>query len=493
MLVLIMLTNTLYFFSKIMLTKLKNCDTLSLDILCAKLKFRRGRKMSNNQTSLLSVLFVGIMFSLVLFFSPSAFAGDKLLSKADAEKVMASKSLSSANKVCLTCHKDMTQGAVYDWANSAHAQKGVGCYDCHGVESNSPLKVNHASIKDGGKELFITSVVSAKQCGKCHKDEVEQMSKSGHARGFLQYEKKEDMQKLMNYHEGRDNANLKGTPEQTGCSQCHGNKITITNGKVDQTTWNTGIGNVYPDGSIGSCTPCHTRHAFSKAEARKPEACGSCHLGPDHPDMEIYANSKHGQLFAAEGDKWNFNYPKDKAVVGVDFRGPTCATCHMSGINGVATTHDVSVRLKWNLWAPRSMERGNESFMSPARGDAAKGRADMKTVCAACHSSLVVDAFFKRGDNQVELYNTEYFDVAKKMLDDLKSKNLLAANPWQDKFQVTYYYLWHHEGRRARQGALMGGPDYAHWHGNFEIMQDLYKMKAIYEKRVKDGKVEDFN
>jgi hypothetical protein len=50
--------------------------------------------------------------------------------------------------------------------------------------------------------------------------------------------------------------------------------------------------------------------------------------------------------------------------------------------------------------------------------------------------------------------------------------------------------LWHHEGRRARQGALMGGPDYAHWHGFFELQQDLYKLEEIYNTRMETGQIE---
>ena len=42
-----------------------------------------------------------------------------------------------------------------------------------------------------------------------------------------------------------------------------------------------------------------------------------------------------------------------------------------------------------------------------------------------------------------------------------------------------------------RQGAAMGGPDYAHWHGVFEVQQDLYKLKAIAENRLKTGKIEE--
>ena len=66
----------------------------------------------------------------------------------------------------------------------------------------------------------------------------------------------------------------------------------------------------------------------------------------------------------------------------------------------------------------------------------------------------------------------------------------LKDNPWADEFQVLYYYLWHHEGRRARHGAMMAGPDWAHWEGFFILMQDLYSMQDIYAQRIETGEIE---
>ena len=72
--------------------------------------------------------------------------------------------------------------------------------------------------------------------------------------------------------------------------QCHGTKIELDeNKRPTPETWpNNGMGNIYPDGATGSCTACHSRHKFSIAEARNPNACASCHLGPDHPNIEIF-------------------------------------------------------------------------------------------------------------------------------------------------------------------------------------------------------------
>jgi hypothetical protein len=124
-------------------------------------------------------------------------------------------------------------------------------------------------------------------------------------------------------------------------------------------------------------------------------------------------------------------------------------------------------------------------------GEGIQGRKEMKQVCANCHSGIHTKGFFKQGDDAVNLYNEAYRKSIAKMKAELKAKGLLKANPWDDEIQILIYHAWHHEGRRARQGALMGGPDYAHWHGFFELMQDMYEIKRIYKKRMESGKIED--
>ena len=66
------------------------------------------------------------------------------------------------------------------------------------------------------------------------------------------------------------------------------------------------------------------RHDFSPRRARQPENCGKCHLGPDHPQKEIYEESKHGVAFRDLKDKMNLD--ADDWVLGEDYtQAPTCA------------------------------------------------------------------------------------------------------------------------------------------------------------------------
>jgi len=102
------------------------------------------------------------------------------------------------------------------------------------------------------------------------------------------------------------------------------------------------------------------------------------------------------------------------------------------------------------------------------------------------------DIQFATLDNAVSLYN-RYWEGTLKMEADLKAKNLLKRDPWKDGFQELQYYLWHHTGRRARQGAAMNAPDYAHWHGFFQMFQVYKDMQDIYDYRIKHNKIEELS
>ena len=107
------------------------------------------------------------------------------------------------------------------------------------------------------------------------------------------------------------------------------------------------------DGSIGQCQKCHLRHEFSREQARKPETCNACHIGPDHPQWEIYQESPHGIAYATMGHTWNWEAAAGTLTVE-DFPAATCAICHMSGFGTTGTTHDIGDRLTWYLFAPIS-------------------------------------------------------------------------------------------------------------------------------------------
>lgn len=398
--------------------------------------------------------------------------------------------LTEEEKVCVECHATETVGIVAAWDTSAHAEAAVSCIDCHEVDASSPLVLSDVEGHDD-VTTSLSMLVPPAVCEECHEDPVEQFYASGHYRAALQVENKESMQTLMFIHEGQEMEGLDSASAETGCNQCHGIRFELdeTGHPTEDSYPTSGIGNIYPTGDVGNCAVCHTRHSFSIAEARKPEACASCHIGPDHPDYEIYVASKHGQVYDSDGENWKWDSAPGEWEPG-DYTAPTCATCHMSGIGELEVTHNVTERLYWNAWAKTSKVRTDDDVMDMYYGDGEAGRELMSQVCSECHVSTLYEGFFASADDAVELYNQAYFAPAEAMRAELAELGLLKDNPWKDEFQITYYYLWHHEGRRARQGALMGGADWAHWHGFFELMQDIYKLEDIYEMRIETGVIE---
>ncbi|MCP4664901.1 MAG: beta-ketoacyl-ACP synthase [Deltaproteobacteria bacterium] len=423
---------------------------------------------------------------------------------ADKKDLIVKRGMSEEARKCLECHARKTPGIVEGWKTSRMGHASISCYDCHKVDRSSPMAIQCEGVK--GTETFISPMVSSKTCSRCHPKEVEQFLKSGHgklASSAVCDPKRAGFQVLMYQLEGcafMDNKKLNLstglTPKKQpsyvraaragGCQMCHGTQVEMgPDNKPINETWPGGVGTRYPDGSIGTCTVCHTRHTFSIAEARKPEACGACHLGPDHPNIEIYLASKHGQQYLAHGDAWRYDSAPDAWEPG-DYTAPTCAVCHISGIGELATTHNVQERLKWDLMHKEAVVRSGN------RGNGEKGEKLMRKVCANCHGTTHTDVQRKSLANINELYSKQWA-YAVKMQKDLKKKGLLKKDKWKDGFQELMYFLWHHTGRRARQGAAMNAPDYTHWHGTFQMFQIIKDLEDIYHYRLKHKKIEELS
>ena len=349
---------------------------------------------------------------------------------------------------CLDCHESMP-GIVSQWEDSAHWDAGVGCYECHKAEKTDADAMDHYGFT-------VSIIVSPRDCGTCHPKETAEQEASHHAKAG----------DILNTKDGILGQTIGGEPAvAVGCRQCHGSIVKAnSDGSLDTNTWpNTGIGRVNPDGSKGTCSACHTRHRFSKEQARQPQTCGKCHLGPDHPQKEVYEESKHGILYEAFKDELNMDQPK--WIAGEDyFDAPTCSTCHMSATRNQGVTHDVGTRLSWNLRAPISKRTENS----------AQKLADMKDVCSACHGEPFVEGFYTQLDEFVVFYNDKFAIPAKEIRQLLMDEGVISKSDFDDKIDWLYWELWHHEGRRARHGASMSGPDYAWWHGIYDVAKNFY-------------------
>jgi hypothetical protein len=446
------------------------------------------------------VLFIAVVFVMVLMAinetNPTenmAFEDEERIEDGsphgDWDLLLTGTRANATTDPCIDCHNTagILEEITLDWQKSKHAQNNVSCIDCHEADPGDPDAMSHA-----GGTYLITHVVSPKDCSAptCHPNEAAEFEQSLHSFGGVYYEYLFDREKLPfleSQIEGaylvRDGDEIEHAATLRGCQACHGTNMTGKN-IDDWTVWpNNGIGRINPDGSRGSCSACHTRHSFSIAEARHPETCGQCHMGPDHPQIEIYMESKHGNIYSSEGDTWNWS--KNDWVAGVDYRAPTCAGCHMSGIpdnDDVNTTHDVSSRLSWELEPAVSRRTDNIAnslgvpFSDGSTWQEKQGR--MKDVCKQCHSKIWVDNYYEQSDLAIELYNEQYNSTLE-IVKELYDEGLLTSEAFDEPIEFKIYEMWHHEGRRARMGAVMQAPDYVQWHGFYDLLQDRVEIEHM--------------
>ncbi len=410
---------------------------------------------------------IRILTTITHVFLFSLFLAAGAQASPDALILKPFKALSEESKECAACHKSENPSLYGQWGRSKHFGANVGCYECHQADPKDVDAIQHEGFS-------IAVIVSPKDCSTCHAAEVAEFSKSHHAKGGQIIGSLDNM--LAEVVEGALTMNGESPAAVNGCWQCHGSEVKVLeNGDLDPTTWpNTGIGRINPDGSLGACTACHQRHEFSMVQARRPEACGKCHLGPDHPQKEIYEESKHGINFQANVDRLNLD--SAKWIVGEDYdAAPTCATCHMSATSELPITHDVGDRISWTLRPAISQKIDAKA---KAQGKKVKSwearRDDMKNVCSACHTSSMIESFYMQFDSLVELYNDKFARPGKAMMDLLKKEGMTTSIAFDEEIEWTWFYLWHHEGRRARHGAAMMAPDYTQWHGMYEVAERFY-------------------
>jgi len=402
--------------------------------------------------------------------------------------------MSEETKNCVECHKSENPGIYQEWGTSKHYGANVGCYECHEAKKGDADAFEHE-----GK--LISIIVSPKDCSKCHEKEVKEFSESHHSKAGRIMGSLDNL--LAEVVEGNLGLVTEAFPHGVsaaavnGCWQCHGSVVKVNkDGKLDAATWpNTGIGRVNPDGSEGSCSACHSRHAFSAAQARQPENCGKCHMGPDHPQIEIYNESKHGIAYQANKDKMNLN--SSKWVVGEDYTAaPTCATCHMSETPDLPISHNIGLRIKWNNRPPVSKlshETDKKWGLASASYTADQRQEDMKSVCNTCHTKSIADNFYVQYEGLLDLYHEKYakpglklYATATKVLKALRGSEYAK---FAQMIDFTWFELWHHEGRRARHAASMLGPDYTHWHGTYDLAKHWYgKFVPQLKKLIKEGK-----
>lgn len=376
---------------------------------------------------------------------------------------------------CTTCHAKKTPGIVSDWKLSKHSGAGVGCEDCHGSA--------HTSAADVAKATLPTP----ETCKGCHETQTEQFMKGKHAAAWAA------MNAMPTIHY-QPMVQIEG---QKGCGGCHD---VGAKSEADRKA----LAKVGVRHGGNACVSCHTRHLFSKEEARSPEACRTCHTGFDHPQWEMWSASKHGVRHDL----------RTKGVISESAAGPTCQDCHMSGGN-----HEV--RTAWGFLAVRlplpedpqwkadqvtilqglgvldpegkptgrldAVKAADVARLTQEAFDAERNR--MIDTCSRCHARSFAEGELKKGDEMIReadhLMAEGIREVAGLYRDGVLTPpkgqaafpDLLTFHDAPTTIEQTLFVMFLEHRMRAFQGAFHNNPDYSMWYGWSEMKRDLTEIR----------------
>jgi len=380
---------------------------------------------------------------------------------------------SAKESACVKCHKEITPNIVKDFMAGKMGKSGMDCSDCHGAE--------HTGAADVAKVKLPTE----QTCQKCHEKQHKQYMDGKHSLGWI-------AMSAMPKTGFQPHAYIQG---MKGCGGCH--KIGVRDEKVKA------------DSRYGSpCDSCHTRHKFSKEEAKKPEACRTCHMGFDHPQWEMWSSSKHGVIYLTEGDTG---------------RAPKCQTCHMEdGDHRVMTSWGfLALRLpeddaEWMGYratilkglhvldpqgkpTPRLdvVKAGKVARLSKEEWQAERDK--MVAICSKCHSKSYAQTQLANADAMVKEAD-KLMAEAIEIVAGLYDKGIIKPEPGKAAYpdvltfydamtpiEQTLYVMFLEHRMRAFQGAFHMNPDYVTWYGLAEMKKDLVEIKHESERMIREN------
>jgi hypothetical protein len=467
--------------------------------------------------------------------------------------------VSEATESCLECHASIHPGIVADWKRSrmssvtptaakalppaerrvSYAQLPpelenvvVGCAECHTGSTAS----HKDSFEHNGHQVHI--VVSPKDCAVCHPVEQGQFGQNlmAHAYGNLVRNPlyMDLVKSVTGIHSLKDGEMTIRNPHPEtladACLHCHGTQVRVKGMETRETEhgdmefpalsgWpNQGVGRINPDGSMGTCSACHTRHQFSIEMARKPHTCSQCHKGPDVPAYKVYEVSKHGNLYESLGKGWNFaSVPWNP---GKDFTAPTCATCHVSLLvseDGRVTaerTHRMNDRLPWRIFGlpyahphPQSPDttriRNRAGLPLPTeltgepaarhvitRKEQGERRALMRKVCLNCHSEKWVEGHFARFEHTLGESNRMTLTATEILLSAYEKGPAKGPEQQDSMFNEAIEKKWIEQwlffANSTRYASAMGGADYGVFaNGRWSMSRNIQEMRDWLEFKLK--------
>lgn len=325
---------------------------------------------------------------------------------------------------CVTCHEASSPGAFHAWKNSVHSdlasirnlpdsdvraykkqklaeveanlikqdllQEGqplnqVGCIDCHGGVGKKTI--NHA-------ENLVMPDRAA--CGTCHLNEFAEAESEKDQEWPQKQWGKGHPSHAVDWEANVENTIWAAMPQREvaqGCDMCHYQQ--------------------------NKCDGCHTRHSFSVAEARQPEACSTCHNGADHNEFENFMMSKHGTQYQTQGKaKWNFEVPLKDAIAKGGYTAPTCQVCHFEYKGEYS--HNLVRKVRWAFNpTPAIADNLGHSWFEDRK------KAWIET-CSLCHSASFAKAYLDTADKGT-IQGLAVEQEAKKVVAKLYDDGLLVG------------------------------------------------------------------
>lgn len=406
-------------------------------------------------------------------------------------------------QTCAECHRVFNPTIVAQFEQSAMGRPGVQnprvkfqqsqitCAACHGT--------NHDDIMASKGRVPETT------CGACHPEIFkEHVLDAGHSYG------PGPGNLGINWERNIGMPHYKQMPRKVmemGCDACH-----TQAGATDDQYWSDEEKKYIDTSSLryrNGCIACHTRHSFSLVEARKPEACYTCHMGPDHPNYESYMSSKHGSIYVARGQTWDWTQPLAQAR----WDAPTCAYCHMLyvGNDGTRTaSHNMTRKIIWGMGVQAALGELKDITLTPENQGK---RNEMIKVCMTCHSEDKARGYLESADAHKlagDALVVEARDILAGLYKDgliepshgRRSAGLLPGphfsaielpggmaqhSPASLYYDVSpiereYFDMFFFSALKSYKGAFHMSPDYSWWYGYADVLGHLAAIRDDAER-----------
>lgn len=127
---------------------------------------------------------------------------------------------------CVVCHASLLEPVgvsahFFEWRNSAHEKKGIGCEKCHGGDPTAKTATiaHNGVLRSGFPQSKLHPRNLAQTCNACHQEIVTAFVKSNH---FRQLQQSDDAPNCTTCHRHMASSVITWPPDTAAlCAKCH--------------------------------------------------------------------------------------------------------------------------------------------------------------------------------------------------------------------------------------------------------------------------------